>query len=124
MDDGSRSETSSLDGLLRILNVAVIVCAVCVAGLLLKGRVWARDASQLTPLVMELQRNELALRSLLGDAYQWNQKYHSPELAELFKRLNLTVQVQPAPGSNPGTPNPSPGPNPSPNATTKNAPGR
>ena len=85
--------------LLLGLQVAVGVCVVCLAGLFLKGRNWAREASLAPLLAQEVQRNELAIRGMLFEAYQWNQTHANPELVELFRRINLKVQVQ-APASN------------------------
>ncbi len=81
--------------LLLGLQVSVGVCVVCLAGLFLKGRNWAREASLAPLLAQEVQRNELALRSMIFEAYQWNQSHSNPELGELFRRINLKVQVQP-----------------------------
>jgi len=89
--------------LLNVLQVAVAVCLICLAGLYLKGRNWAREASLVTPLAVEAQRNELALRSLLYEAYQWNQTHRNQDLSNFLRSLNFTIQPQGA-GTTPGSP--------------------
>lgn len=114
MRDITGADASSNTALLAILQTAVAACLLCTLGLYLKGHKWAREAALVAPLAAEVQRHELVLRSVLFEAYQWNQTHRSPELNELLQRLNVRVQVQSGPSnaiSNPAAPRTPKAPN-------------
>lgn len=96
---------SSTATLLTVLQAAVAAFVACTLGLYLKGNTWAREAALVGPLSTEAQRHEAVLRSVLFEAYQWNQTHRHPELSDLLRRLNVTVQMNP-PGTG-AAPNPA-----------------
>lgn len=109
MDEMMGGDSPPNDMLLKVLQAAVAVALLSTLGLYLKGNQWAREAALVNPLTLDVQRNELAVRSLLFEAYQWNQTHQSPELTDLLRRLNVTVQSPSAhpvaPASPPKAPN-------------------
>lgn len=106
MPSQSEDASPSNEVLLNVCLGAVAVSLVSALALNLKGHQWAREASLVGPLTAEAQRNELALKSLVLEAYQWNQTHPTPALTDFLRRLNVTVQTAPAPAA--PSPNPAP----------------
>lgn len=106
MEDLSEGGVPSNESLLKALQVAVAVGVLGTVGLYIKGNRWAREAALVNPLAMEAQRSEAAVRSLLFEAYQWNQSHPTPELTDFLQRLKVTVQA-PSPATG-GSANPPP----------------
>ena len=97
----AKNLTSALTAALQVVVAGLVIL---VAVLVTKGLRWRHEASLGGALAGELQKSELALKSLLLDAYQYQQNQARPnqELEQFFRRIGLNVQVKPA--------NPSPVP--------------
>ena len=81
---------------LSALQLVVTVLIFLIAIMVTKGMRWREEAALGAALSNEFQKAEVALKSLLFDAYQQNQAHPNADLEQLFHRIGLNVQTQPA----------------------------